>query len=73
MKYWGTWFLTFGAGCMIGVVISPASWGAAIVGAALTADGLQARHGPTDESSIRRESACIRVSGRDGRVGAQPL
>jgi hypothetical protein len=36
MKYWETWFLTFGAGCMIGVVISPASWGAAFVGAGLT-------------------------------------
>lgn len=36
MKYWETWFLTFGAGCLIGVVISPASWGAALVGAGLT-------------------------------------
>jgi hypothetical protein len=36
MKYWETWFLTFGAGCLIGVIISPASWGAAIIGAGLT-------------------------------------
>ncbi len=36
MKYWETWFLTFGAGCMVGAVISPKSWFAIPVGMALT-------------------------------------
>ena len=26
MKYWELFFLTLGAGCLVGVVISPASW-----------------------------------------------
>jgi len=26
MKYWETWFLTAGAGLMVGAVISPQSW-----------------------------------------------
>jgi len=26
MKYWELFFLTLGAGCLVGVVISPESW-----------------------------------------------
>jgi hypothetical protein len=26
MKYWETFFMTFGVGCLIGAVIQPASW-----------------------------------------------
>jgi len=32
MKYWERFFMTFGVGCLIGVVIQPASWTAAILG-----------------------------------------
>ena len=34
MKYWELFFLTVGAGCIVGAVISPASWFGAFVGAA---------------------------------------
>ena len=26
MKYWELFFLTLGAGCLVGAIISPASW-----------------------------------------------
>ena len=34
MKYWELWFLTVGAGCFVGAIISPASWVAVLVGIA---------------------------------------
>lgn len=39
MRYWEMWFLTCGAGCMVGAIISPASWGAVLVGLILTWTG----------------------------------
>ena len=34
MKYWETFFLTVGAGMMVGAVVSPGSWLALILGVA---------------------------------------
>ena len=36
MRYWELFFLTVGAGCFVGAVISPASWFAVAVGCAST-------------------------------------
>jgi hypothetical protein len=36
MKYWELFFLTVGAGSIVGAVINPASWFGLIIGAAST-------------------------------------
>jgi hypothetical protein len=36
MKYWETWFLTVGAGLLVGAVISPQSWLAVPLGITAT-------------------------------------
>ncbi len=32
MKYWETFFLTLGVGCLVGVIVNPQSWFAGPVG-----------------------------------------